>query len=242
MKRLRNAEIALANFFASGILALEHKLGPILWQLPPNMAFDREALEPFFRLLPRTTSAAVDLARRHDERLEGRAHVKTSVDRALRYALEVRHPSFCDSAFAVLLREHGIALCIADTAGLFPDFDEVTADFVYVRLHGHAKLYESGYPPRILARWAERIRGWSKGTEVNGARRAAPDEPPPPRSRRDVYVYFDNDARVRAPFDARALRAELRGDRVSRPRAKLAAAGEPARTTWPQWRPRKPRA
>ncbi|HEY3595395.1 MAG TPA: DUF72 domain-containing protein, partial [Polyangiaceae bacterium] len=127
-------------------------------------------------------------------------------------------------------------LCVADTAGLFPDFEDVTASFVYVRLHGHAKLYESGYPPRVLARWAERIRAWQAGGESSDARRANPGEPAPRAASRDVYVYFDNDARVRAPFDARSLRALLTGDRVARPSRKLAGAGEAARTNWPAWR------
>jgi uncharacterized protein YecE (DUF72 family) len=248
MKRLRDAHVALANFFASGVLALEDKLGPILWQLPPNLAFDRRALEDFFHALPRTTAAAVDLASRHDERLAGRAYVQSSANRPLRYALEVRHPSFHDPAFVALLRQHGVALCVADTAGLFPDFEDVTADFVYVRLHGHAKLYESGYPPRVLERWAERIRAWRAGGEMPAggetpaARRASPEHPAPTSPGRDVYVYFDNDARVRAPFDARALRALLQGERAPRIRAKLAGAGEAARTTWPEWRARRPGA
>ena len=93
MKRLRGVETALANFFASGLLALEHKLGPLLWQLPPTLKFD-ERLEPFLELLPRTTKEAAKLARRHDERVAGRAYLRAPEDRELRHALEVRHPSF----------------------------------------------------------------------------------------------------------------------------------------------------
>jgi uncharacterized protein YecE (DUF72 family) len=237
MKRLRQAEVALANFFASGVLALGDKLGPILWQLPPSMAFEPDRLADFFRLLPRTPAEAVDLARRHDQRLAGRAHVETIARQPLRYAIEVRHPSFHHPDFVALLRKHRMALCVADTAGRFPDFEDVTADFVYVRLHGHAKLYESGYPPRVLERWAERVRAWQSGGEVDDARRASPDSPAPRTESRDVYVYFDNDARVRAPFDARALRARLRGEPVPRRSTKLAGAGEAARTNWPAWRP-----
>ncbi|WP_394821673.1 DUF72 domain-containing protein [Pendulispora albinea] len=206
MKRLTNVETALANFFGSGILALEEKLGPILWQLPPSMPFDRERLSHFFELLPRTMKAAAALAQHHDERLEGRAHVTHTTNHPLRYALEIRHPSFHHPDFIALLRRHRIALCVADTAGRFPDFEDVTAGFVYVRLHGDEKLYESGYTPQSLSRWAHRIEAWRRGTELQGARRASPAPAPSRTTGRDVYVYFDNDAKVHAPFDAQSLR------------------------------------
>jgi uncharacterized protein YecE (DUF72 family) len=206
MKKLRGVDTALANFFASGVLALEEKLGPILWQLPPTMKLDAERLAAFFELLPRTTQAAVELARKHDERLRGRSYVQTSANRPLRYAIEVRHPTFRDPVFVRLLRQHRIALCVADTAGLYPDFEDVTADFVYVRLHGDAKLYESGYARSALERWARRIESWSNGRDPPAARLADRDQPAPHRAHRDVYLYFDNDARGRAPFDAIALR------------------------------------
>ena len=157
MKRLAGVDVAVANFFASGVLVLEEKLGPILWQLPPATAFDAEKLARFFDLLPRTTRAAAALARRHDRRLEGRAHTRTARDRPIRYAIEVRHPSFADPAFIALLREHRVALAVADTAGRFPDFEDVTTDFVYVRLHGDTQLYASGYGKAALARWAKRV-------------------------------------------------------------------------------------
>jgi uncharacterized protein YecE (DUF72 family) len=207
MKKLRGVDVALANFFASGVLALEDKLGPVLWQLPPSMKFEEERLAEFFERLPRTTRAAVEIARRHDARVSGRSYVETSADRRLRYAVEVRHPSFHDPAFVALLRRHRVALCVADTAGLYPDFEDVTADFVYVRLHGETRLYESGYDRSSLERWARRVEAWRNGAETPDARLAAPERPAPRRRTRDVYVYFDNDARVRAPFDAMALRA-----------------------------------
>ncbi len=189
MKRLLDARAALANFFASGVLAFEDTLGPVLWQLPPSFSFDADRLARFFDDLPRTTKQAAKLARAHDARVKD-PRLGASVDRPLRYALEVRHTSFLDPAFYALLRAHDVALCIADTARVHPDFDEVTADFVYVRLHGAQKLYVSGYSRRTLVSWAHRIERWQ-------------------RSGRDVYVYFDNDARARAPFDARTLRSIL---------------------------------
>jgi uncharacterized protein YecE (DUF72 family) len=234
MKRLRDVEIPLANFFASGVLALEEKLGPILWQLPPNMSFDADRLERFFELLPRSTSMAVALARKHDSRLSGRAYIETLDDRPIRHALEVRHADFHQPSFISLLRRHGIALCIADTAGHYPDFEDTTTDFVYVRLHGDTKLYESGYGRRALERWAARIDAWRHGRAPKEARLAAPEADARPMPR-DVYVYFDNDARVRAPFDAMTLRALVDGRSTRRLPPDLTKRGEPARARWPGW-------
>jgi uncharacterized protein YecE (DUF72 family) len=204
--KLRNVEMALANFFASGLLVLEEKLGPILWQLPPQLAFD-ERLATFLELLPRDTARAAELARGHDERLAGRSVTTTRASRPLRYALEVRHPSFCTPELVELLRGHGVALVVADTAGRWPYLEDVTADFVYVRLHGDETLYVSGYGPAALRRWSQRIEAWTRGEEPLDAQRVGHGRAR--RRRRDVYVYFDNDAKVRAPFDAIALRREL---------------------------------
>ncbi|GAA2545318.1 DUF72 domain-containing protein [Pseudonocardia hydrocarbonoxydans] len=190
LKQLRDVEAPVANFLASGVLALGPKLGPLLWQLPPRMRFDRDRTAAFLALLPATTAAAVDLAGRHDERVEGRTHLATDADRPLRHAIEPRHESFRDPAFAALLREHGVALVRADSAGTWPVFDELTADFVYVRLHGQDELYASGYTPEALDAWAARVREWRDGG-------------------RDVVVYFDNDAKVHAPYDAIALADRL---------------------------------
>lgn len=193
MKRLADPKPSLANFFAAGVLAFEDKLGPVSWQLPPSFRWDRERIESFLHALPRTTKEAAKLARAHDHRVKD-PRVTVHVERPIRYALEVRHVSFdCQECFE-LLRAHDVSLCIADTAKVHPDFDAVTASFVYVRLHGADELYESGYTKRQLRRWAERVSTWCK-------------------EGRDVYVYFDNDARVRAPFDARCLRSILDGAR-----------------------------
>jgi uncharacterized protein YecE (DUF72 family) len=190
MKKLADVEVPLANFFASGVLALEEKLGPFLWQLPPTLGFDADRLEHFFGLLPRSTAAAAELAAGHDERLDGRALLETAADRPLRHCLEVRHDTFLGPEFVPLLREHGIGLVVADTAGRWPLIREVTADFAYVRLHGDVELYTSGYSDRALDEWAALMRGWAEqGT--------------------DVYAYFDNDVKVHAPFDAIALTERL---------------------------------
>jgi uncharacterized protein YecE (DUF72 family) len=190
MKRLRDIEAPLANFFASGVLALRDKLGPFLWQLPPTLPFDADLLADFFAQLPRDTTQAAALAGKHDERLDGRALTDTSVDRPLRHALEVRHPSFTDKALPGLLREHDIGLVVADAAAEWPYLEDVTSDFAYVRLHGDTELYASGYTDEALDAWAARIRRWT-GTGL------------------DVYAYFDNDMKVRAPADAIGLMTRL---------------------------------
>jgi uncharacterized protein YecE (DUF72 family) len=200
MKKLKDVDVPLANFFASGVLALNAKLGPILWQLPPNFHFHPDKLAQFFDLLPRTTREAVRLARRHDARLTGRSWLKIDSNRPLRHALEIRHDSFRDPAFIALLRRHQIALVVADTAE-WPLLMDATTDFVYVRLHGSEQLYTSGYGPKALAGWAKRIRAWQSGGEADGIHVG----PPARKRKRDVYVYFDNDAKVRAPVDARSL-------------------------------------
>jgi uncharacterized protein YecE (DUF72 family) len=208
MKRLLEIETPLANFLASGVLGLREKLGPILWQFPESFAFDRDRFEAFFRLLPRDTRAAAKLARRHDERLDGRCAIPRGSTLPLRHAVEVRSETFATPEFVALLREHRIALVVADTAGRWPYLEDVTADFVYVRLHGDEELYASGYTDRALDRWAERIRAWSTGREPRDAQRIT-SRLPPKRASRDVYVYFDNDIKVHAPFDAMALARRL---------------------------------
>jgi uncharacterized protein YecE (DUF72 family) len=189
MKQLRDVGTPLANFFASGVLALGPKLGPVLWQLPPRMRFDAGVLGEFLAGLPQTTGAAAELATHHDERLEGWALTQADADRPLRHALEVRHASFCRPETVELLRAHDVALVVAESAGTWPYLENVTADFVYVRLHGDTALYTSGYTPDALDRWAVKIRAW--------------------RAAGDVYVYFDNDVKVHAPFDAIALADRL---------------------------------
>ena len=190
MKKLRGVDLPLANFFASGVLALGPKLGPILWQLPPSLGYDPQRLADFFALLPRTTGAAALLAEGHEERLKDRSWTQTDADRPLRHALEVRHGTYDVPAFPALLREHDIALVTADTAGKWPFLEDQTSDFAYVRLHGDEELYVSGYSEESLEMWERKCRRWGEGG-------------------RDVFVYFDNDVKVRAPFDAMSLARRL---------------------------------
>lgn len=191
LKKLRGVNDALANFFASGPLALGAKLGPVLWQLPPSLPFDAERIETFLAALPRSTAEAAWLARRHDGRIRDRPWIGTDADRPLRHAVEVRHDSYRSERFLTLLRQQQVAVVVADTAGKWPQIEQVTAGFVYVRLHGAQELYVSGYDEAALDAWAVKVRRWA----CTG----------------DVYVYFDNDVKVRAPYDAMALATKLSG-------------------------------
>src|SRR5947207_7917732 len=111
-------------------------------------------------------------------------------------------PEFFD-----LLRKHNIAFVIADTAGKFPYAEDLTADFIYIRLHGGKELYVSGYDDEALDWWASRIEHWRKGRQPHDAKTIALAKAGP--KRREVFVYFDNDAKVYAPFDAQGLAARL---------------------------------
>lgn len=210
MKQLRDVRGPLANYFAQGVLALGEKLGPIVWQLPPRMKFDEGKLRGFFELLPRDSREAAKLAREHGAHLEGRALTKADGDRPIRHALEFRHESFRTPEAIALLREHKIGLVVADIAGLFATAEDVTADFVYLRLHGARRLYAGAYTEAELKRWAAKIEAWRTGGEPEDADRVGPAAKRLKRGR-DVYVYFDNtDHEGAAPDDALTL-AEMLG-------------------------------
>jgi uncharacterized protein YecE (DUF72 family) len=223
MRRLKGVEAPLANFLANGLLELRGKLGPILWQFPPTFSFEPNRLEAFLKLLPHDTFAAREIARRHDHRVKGRVSLKVDRKRRLRYAMEIRHPSFVDERFIALLRRHRIALVVADTAGKWPLLEDLTSDFVYIRLHGDKELYASGYSNAALNRWAARIKAWSTGRQVSDAR-CASSKVGRARRRRDVFCYFDNDVKVHAPYDATKLMAKLELPTMLRTRGK---------TSWP---------
>jgi uncharacterized protein YecE (DUF72 family) len=165
-------------------------------------------LEAFLAALPRSTAAAAGLAVAHDARLEGRAHLEVEADLPIRHALEVRSPTFQTPEFVELLRRQDVALVVADTAGKWPFMEDVTSDFVYARLHGDKELYVSGYGADALDTWAAKFKAWRGGGEPADARRVL-DQPARKRKSRDVFVYFDNDVKVRAPFDAAGLAARL---------------------------------
>jgi uncharacterized protein YecE (DUF72 family) len=228
LRRLREIEKPLANFFASGIFNLREKLGPFLWQFPPNFRYDPVRFEHFFSLLPRDLEEALSLARTRDERMKGRSRLAIDGNRRLRHAIEIRHDSFLDESFVALLRRYQIALVVADTAGTWPYREDVTADFMYLRLHGDKELYASGYTEAALDRWAERIRAWSEGSEPADAQRISAT-PPVRLASRDVYCYFDNDVKVKAPFDALRLREKLGLAQLHSPETVSLKGRKPAR-------------
>jgi len=207
MKKLRDVEAPLANFFASGVLCLREKLGPILWQFPPNFGWNPERFTEFFELLPGDTRAAAKLAKHHDDKLKGRAWTKIDTTRSMRHCIEIRHPTFIVPEFFALLRRYNVAFVVADTAGKWPYAEDITADFVYVRLHGAEQLYVSGYSDNELDWWANRIEHWRKGKQPKDAKLVSGRGAAP--GKRDVYVYFDNDAKVHAPFNAKTLANKL---------------------------------
>ena len=200
VRRLKDCEEPLANFLASGLLLLGRKLGPILWQFPPNVMLKDDRFERFLELLPHDSRSAAALAKRHGPKVEGRAVTTVEESFPVRHAFEFRHPSFDTPAFRKLLAEHGVAFVCAHAAAKGPYVEEPTADFVYVRLHGEGKKYAKGYGAAEIAAWAARCEKWR-------------------RTKRDVYVYFSNDAKEYAPIGAKRLIAAL----DERPKRKKAA-------------------
>jgi uncharacterized protein YecE (DUF72 family) len=209
IKRLNEIEKPLANFFASGILNLKNKLGPILWQFPPNFGYDPARMRAFVELLPRSTQDAAKLAKKRESFMKGRSRLSVDANKPLRHAIEVRNDGFAHDSFIRLLREHNVALVIAESARSWPMLEDVTADFIYMRLHGDKHLYRSGYSDKSLQRWARRITAWHCGSEPADAKKVL-TLAPPKRQKRDVFCFFDNtDVKLRAPFDAQTLMVKL---------------------------------
>ncbi|MEM5436109.1 DUF72 domain-containing protein [Paraburkholderia diazotrophica] len=234
MLRFRDetARPAMANFFASGVLALREKLGVFLWQFPPNFAFVPDSFEAFLALLPVDFASAAQFAAQHDARVN-HPWFNVDVNRRLRHAIEIRHPSFCAPEFVALLRKYKAALVISDSTAGWPYGEDVTSDFVYLRLHGSETLYSGAYSDAALERLAARIDAWARGGEPQDAVRFAP-RPATQRRSRDVLVYFDNDTKVEAPFDAARLKARL--DQLAQSPAKKQirqSVRRPARTSLP---------
>lgn len=206
-KKLKDVRTPLANFFASGVLRLEDRLGPVLWQFPP-LAWDSGRVAAFLELLPDDTRSASRLAKRHDRRVSGRASMVVHENRPLHHVLEIRHESLLSEAVVRLCRQRDVAIAVADS-GDWPCREELTAGLVYIRLHGSPQTYTSRYSDARLDYWAARIRSWARGRQPADARRISGLEPPS-RSARDVYIYFDNDRQARAPHDAQRLMRRLK--------------------------------
>lgn len=206
LKRLKDVEVPLANFFASGVLALGNRLGPFCWQLPGNLRYDRERLETFLGLLPRDIDALLALARKADG-LKTEPYLETAGVGAIRHAIELRHESFATPEVIDLLRAHNVALVTADTTD-WPTTD-VTADFVYCRLQGApgAERYDAD---QLQAR-AGWLSDWAAGRLPNAPLLA----PPASQTPRDVFAFFVSTDKPNAPRNARAVMQQLgiaRGD------------------------------
>lgn len=187
-KRLKDVAEPVAQFFRSGPIGLGKKLGPVLWQLPPSLVFDEDVLRTFFELLPKTLGEARDFVEKNapDDGRPIPQVAASDVDHRIRYSMEPRNQSFGDPAVTDLMKQYGIAMVNADSAGRHPEFNQVTTDFAYVRLHGSPRIYYSNYSEAVLEGWAERIKTWLK----DGMR---------------TYVYFDNTALGYAPKNALSL-------------------------------------
>ena len=206
IRRLRDSELPLANFFASGLFNLREKLGPILWQFPANFKFSPASLEQFFELLPRDAASAAQLAAKYETRFKDRVELDATGIGRLRYVMEVRNASFATAEFVKLLKKYDVGLVLSDSDGRWPVFEDLTADLMYIRLHGSEQLYASGYDDQAIEYWGKRIEAWSEGREPDDARRIEGAASPAPR---DVFCYFDNDVKVMAPRDARRLMQRL---------------------------------
>jgi uncharacterized protein YecE (DUF72 family) len=134
--------------------------------------------------------------------LKARAWLRSDQRRPIRHAMEIRHESFRDPAFIELLRKHGVALVCADTVD-WPLLMDVTADFIYVRLHGSTELYKSAYGRPALKCWAARVAAWRDGSPMTDGHFIGAELPK--RQPRDVFVYFDNTDKLQAPKDALSL-------------------------------------
>lgn len=185
-RTLAEAGESVDRFFASGVLELGDKLGPVLWQFLPTKRFDAEDFDAFLALLPREIGG-----------------------RTILNAVEVRHESFLDPAFVGLARRHAVTVVTADSAD-YPHIADQTGPFTYLRLQRASEGEPTGYAPEALDAWADRARTWEAGGLPAGEAPLAAAKTK--KTRRPVFVYMINGAKVRAPAAAMALLDRLKGD------------------------------
>jgi uncharacterized protein YecE (DUF72 family) len=179
-KVLGDARESMSKFFGQGLEELGDKLGPVIWQFAPFKKFEPEDFEAFLALLP-----------------EKQAGLK------LRHVLEVRNKSFAVPEFVEMARKHGVAVCYAHHHD-YPEFADVTADFVYARLQKGEDSNPTAYTPKDLDRWAERAKVWAEGGQPDDLPYADPDKKPEKKPR-DVFVYIIHEGKLRAPQGAMAF-------------------------------------
>jgi uncharacterized protein YecE (DUF72 family) len=183
--KLAEAGESIERFFATGVLELGDRLGPVLWQFAPTKKFDEADFGAFLELLP--------------QKRDGRR---------IRHVVEVRHASFCAPAFTALLRKFSIPVVFSEHA-TYPALADITGDFVYARLQKGEDSIATGYPPNALDAWAGRVRAWASGSEPADLPRVDADQPAGAKAR-DVFAYFIHEGKVRAPAAAMALIERLK--------------------------------
>jgi uncharacterized protein YecE (DUF72 family) len=206
-KQLSDVRVPLANFLASGLLELGRKLDVILWQFQARRAVRPGRLAAFLEMVPRNTEALSTLAAEHDGRVREPVVEAPGPNHRIRHAVELRSDDDLTPERIDILRDAGAALVVSH-AGDWRCVEELTAGFVYSRLHGAPRTYASRYEDDALEGWAERLRAWRDGNEPDDPARIT-DRKAPPRKSRDAYVFFDNDAEGHAPHDALRLKELL---------------------------------
>ena len=180
-RELAGAGESVHRFVHGGIAELGPKLGPIVWQFAPTKAFDAGDFGAFLALLP--------------DQVDGLP---------LRHVIDVRHASFACQAYLDLARRHGVATVYTDSED-YPSLADRTADFVYARLMRASTAFKAGYAPKALDAWADRLRTWASGGDPADLPRVDPRQPPGVAHARDVFAFFINGAKERAPAAARAM-------------------------------------
>lgn len=209
VRRLKEVEEPVANFFASGLFCLKEKLGPILWQFPPNVTLKDDRFARFMEILPMDSKSASQIAKKHSSKMDGRSVTKAEGNYPIRHAFEFRHPSFMNPEFIELMKKHQIAVVFAHSGGISsPYMEDVTSDFIYLRMHGQDEKFKNGHTPDLLDWLAERIQIWASGNQPKDAQVVCDDLPK--KCPRDVFVYFDTEAKEYAPSDALHLMKRLK--------------------------------
>ncbi len=184
---LAEAGESIQRFVGSGLAELGAKLGPIVWQFAPTKRFDPLDFGAFVAMLPKAVDGV-----------------------SLRHVLEVRHESFMSTGFLDLARTRRCAIVFTDSE-THPSFADLSTDFVYARLMRAQAGLKAGYAPSALQAWAQRATQWAQGGEPDDLPRVDPavSETKP----RDVFVFFINGAKERAPAAAQALIKRLKAAR-----------------------------
>lgn len=209
-RRLKEFETPLANFLASGLLCLKEKLGVILWQFPPTLPFIPDRFEAFMAALPHSMEEAATLSKGHSDWMSERCVTTSEYQGRLRHAIETRHESFKCKEFIEMLRKYRISVVVGDTEGRWPYMEDVTSDFLYVRLHGDETKYPDGYTRQALDHWETRLSAWASGGEPKDAQTVVKREISKNEGERIVFAFFDNDNKKTAPANAIDMTGRLK--------------------------------